>query len=677
MSKTKRPDNLDFAGLYEAILSDYLMIYPGDQLESMRDSKRIALELRSRGLSFLTIDLPAMGKVLDQALARGRLPYPNLPCFGRRWKGSPIPKLFSGLWIRLFDRSGQLREDVDPDVVFYLRTLLYTCKKLNLDCKPNRLYETTKEYYDVDSQIQPAPSDFWNGSGDLDRFPRSLHSFYGCRGLGEEVQNPDQNRVLGDVVGYEVFSHVQRVAGVLGASLGLFCPSEALGRHGPGAVSEELSWGTKYVFPSWSPRLEAFFPWDYHGVTTVDNFLQDSLPIPGLLPREEEAASKLCAVPKTQKGPRLIASEPVANQWVQQGVANLLRERVRKSPLGLCIDFFDQEPSRADALAASRHGRRSTIDLSSASDRLSCTLVEQILGSNLSLLRLLSACRTRFLSNSIDVKQPKLLKLRKYASMGSALTFPIQSIVFAILAVGVGKYLHPKRSIASLCKEVRVFGDDIIIPNHWVSVYTGLLSDVGLKVNLSKTFVEGNFRESCGMDAFAGYDVTPPYVRWPTAELTSRSAVGYVAVANNFFLKGCWRTAKFLDSAANWMQKLPVVNHRAAALGRATFCNGLDPSIPKVWDKDTQQWAIKIYRVIPRKMKHYQIENPNGMMEYSVSSRNTDYSWKSLLSPRENYFPLSTLHELPADGSTAVVRRRLVSLATFVWCQGEEVLSGQ
>jgi len=676
MRETKRPETIRFVELYEAILTDYLTVYPTDRLEVMRDNKRIALELRSRGLSFLTIDLPDMGKVLDQSLAKGRLLDHRVPCFGARWKRSNIPKLFSGLWIRLFERSGQLREDIDPNVILFLRTLLYTCKKLNLECKPKRVYDAVKEYYDVDLNLPPPISENWSRLSDssatreyvtlADAVAPGMGRSANSEGQTSEFHDasrsgPEPGRVGGD----EILAHIQRTAGRIVSSFGLFDPYELRCKHGPGAVSEGLAWKTKYVFPSWSPRLESFFPWDYHGVTTVDNFLENGIPIPGLLPSEEESASKLAAVPKTQKGPRLIAAEPVCNQWIQQGLADVLRERVGASTLGLCIDFFDQNPSREAALDASRHGRRSTIDLSSASDRLSCRLVEAVFRSNKSLLVLMSACRTRFLANPIDKRSPKLIELRKYASMGSALTFPVQSIVFAILAIGVGSFLTGRRDLRKLAKEVRVFGDDIILPNSWVDTYVGVLHRLGLKVNLSKTFTEGNFRESCGMDAYAGSDVTPAYVRWPSPGLFSRSAIGYVAVTNNFFLKGFWHTAAYLESAASWMRKLPAVNFRAAALGKASFCKGIDPGLKLSWDKDTQQDGVYLFRVKRRPGRPYQVTNPNGMMEYSVRNRGTDYSWKNLFSNREGWLPLSSFLDLPPDGSAAVIRRGWIPSAVL------------
>ena len=677
--KTKRPDSIDVAEFYRAVLKDYAAAYPDDQLEVIRDSKRVALELRSRGMGFFTLDLPEMGKVLDRALSEGRLPLTSLPVSRRRWKGSTIPRLFSGLWIRLFDRSGLLREDIDPTVVSFLRTLLYAGKKARLECAPKRLYSTIKEYYDVESRLPSATSRIWEDPDAVfDSSPSNRHAlgaaesfrqgFFGHREV-DLVRQSEPSTVHGspqDVRGFadsraSLLAHVQRSAGCLVSSLGLFVPEEVEGKHGPGAVSERLFDGNKkYEFPSWSPRLERAFPWDVFGTCTIDNYLEGSLPDSRYVPNEWEHHSKLISVPKTQKAPRLIASEPVCHQWIQQGIAKLLVERVARSPLGLAIDFHSQEPSRRDALESSRTGMRSTIDLSSASDRLSLRLVEFIFAANQSLLRMFADSRTRYLFNPIDKKNDSVVKLKKFASMGSALTFPVQSIVFTVLAVGVGSYLRRSTNYRKLCKEVRVFGDDIIVPNAWVSELKWVLTHFGLKVNASKTFTEGNFRESCGMDAFRGYDVTPAYVRSLSTELTSDNAVGYVAVVNNFFLKGYWHTAAYLESAAPWVSRLPAVAAHIAALGRATFSRGLDPSLRVSWDHKLQKEVVSLLRVKTPKALTSSHERRNGMMEYSVQSKHNGYSWSDRLSPVEHYFSIAEMIERSPDRRRACLRREKI-----------------
>ena len=683
---TKRPDSIDVAKLYHAILRDYVAAYPTDHEDAMRDSKRVALQSRSRGLGFFTLDLPEIGKVLDRALSLGRLDRSALPHMRRRWKGSVIPKLFSGLWIRLFDHDGLLRSDIDSTVVFFLRTLLYAGKKARLECTPQRVNDAIKEYYDVETSMRNEASPIWDDPHSMD-WKKELYTLpelferSSQLGVGAPLLRPLEERPVGmDLEAlWQSLRSAQLFAGRTAALLGTFEPEDVRGKHGPGAVSEELLDGNKYTFPTWSPRLEYLFPFERFGVNSIDSFLQNSTPIPQF-PREREHHSKLIDVPKTQKGPRLIASEPVCHQWIQQGLARLLVEKVMQTSLRHSLDFHSQEKSRQAALEASLTGKRATIDLSSASDRLSLAVVQAIFKSNYSLLQMMSACRTRYLYNPLDKKHPKLIKLKKFASMGSALTFPVQSIVFAILAVGVGKSLNPKASDDELCKEVRVFGDDIIVPVEWVGTLISLMTALGLKVNTSKTFTVGNFRESCGMDAFQGSEVTPAYIRWLSTELDSDSAVGYVAVANNFFMKGCWHAAQYLESAAPWVSRLPAVAAHVAALGRATFCNGIDPSLRKRWDDAIQQWVVPILRVKPKKGRNVTNEGPNGFMEYVV--RNYErlgdhqfldddevmYSWAERLFPRESYMTIGEMVLKPPKGSRASLRR--------AWVPAEILLRG-
>jgi hypothetical protein len=59
-----------------------------------------------------------------------------------------------------------------------------------------------------------------------------------------------------------------------------------------------------------------------------------------------------------------------------------------------------------------------------------------------------------------------------------------------------------------------VFGDDIIVPSECAEFVIDDLESFGLLVNRTKSFWRGAFRESCGVDAYNGVDVTP--VRWKT-----------------------------------------------------------------------------------------------------------------------------------------------------------------
>jgi hypothetical protein len=563
----------DFTGLYSALLTDIALYLPTDQREWKRDLSRIQTLYQTRGPLFSTMDLPALGKRLDAALSSGRLDLKGLPLSRGSHFGSLIPRLFRGLWMRLFDSNGCLLDDIDPNVVLFLRTLLYVGKNFKSDCSPRYLFEATKEFFDVETQIPPA-SPLWDGDGSDFLASHTRH-------LGDMVASKSNSPLFGEDGQSALLGVVQHVADVATRVFSGFDPDKLECRHGPGAVSDLRSGRYKYNFPNWAPRLETYHPYDLRASTSLEVGGVD--PHVGFSWDSYEPQSNLIAVPKTMKGPRLIASEPTCHQWIQQGIRNYVYREVHRSWLGNMITFNDQEPSRTLALQSSLDGTMATIDLKSASDRLSCALVERIFRSSPLLLASMAACRTRFLSNKIDKAMPALIKLRKFSTQGSALTFPIQSVVFAILCLGVGKYLHPKESLLNLSRRVRVFGDDLIVPGSWEPMVEELLHTLHLRVNQTKTHKEGNFRESCGMDAFAGYDVTPPYVLASPVETDPASVASSVAVSNNLFKKGFWRTAEWLEKLMprRMSERLPTVSMRSGVFARQSFVGNQLPKNTK------------------------------------------------------------------------------------------------
>jgi len=95
--------------------------------------------------------------------------------------------------------------------------------------------------------------------------------------------------------------------------------------------------------------------------------------------------------------------------------------------------------------------------------------------------------------------------------MGSALTFPIESFVFATLCIiGIESQLKRQlttEEVSTYFGRVRVYGDDIIVPTEFVISVINTLEAYGLKVNHHKSFWTGKFRESCGGDFYAGHDI--------------------------------------------------------------------------------------------------------------------------------------------------------------------------
>jgi hypothetical protein len=236
------------------------------------------------------------------------------------------------------------------------------------------------------------------------------------------------------------------------------------------------------------------------------------------------------------------------------------------------VDFRSQEVNRNLALAASLDGSFATIDLSSASDRVSCWVVERMFRRNPSVLLALHASRTRWIQNRIDKKSPQYHKLRKFSSQGSACTFPVESIIFAIIAIGAVLFKRgvpiTEENIRLLSREVRVFGDDIVIATDAAELNLEILDWLGNKPNLAKSYLTGLFRESCGMDAYAGKEVTPVYVTSTPDESRPESIISSVDVHNNLYSRGYYNIARYVKSTVLQRRRYLFLE---VAVGSGTF----------------------------------------------------------------------------------------------------------
>nr|UJQ85907.1 MAG: putative replicase protein [Leviviridae sp.] len=553
-------------GLYNAMFSHIAEYDPTLRRDCERDASRLLSLVEQRGLPFFMVDLPAMGKHLDKCISTERLTLSGLPGFRAYCKRSTIPRLFKGMWLRVFDENGVLRIDADVVVVRFLRQLLYAAKKVKVPCSDSKTWEHVNEFFQIDREIR-SPTLNW----DEDEFRiDGIHDLH----LGDhDILSPaplldrcDSHSEQGGPSPYLDFGFadaVQKTADIVAATLGGFNPSEWRTKHGPGAVADQRHTQFKYDFPTWPAKLDSVFPMSEFGFANYDHWV-DFVSSDGVhhLYRDHEPPSRLIAVPKTLKGPRLIAAEPVSHQWCQQSILDFLASSLANTPISKSIHFRDQTRNQELAKRASHTQSHATIDLSSASDRLSCWLVERIFRRNPSLVSALHATRTRWVVNTIDKRSPKYHVLRKFACMGSACTFPVQSYVFTILAVASTLYergLRPTiKNISRISQEVLVFGDDIIIPTDSWERLQGLLSHLGLKVNHSKTFGIGRFRESCGLDAFDGTCVTPTYTMTYPDVSRPESIASSVATHNNFAKQGWYSVADYVQFRVLTQRALPI-----------------------------------------------------------------------------------------------------------------------
>lgn len=578
-----------------------------------QDYMRLALYCQTRGLGLFTLDLPHLDSLLLRGLETGRLMLEG-PLTRRVSKRIKVPLLFRGLWLRVFDKDLCLQEDVDTSAILFLRQIFCLGKRVQVECSVDRRMTTIRNFHNVERELRRPSLEWSDDSISLNRINDiSLVDCVSDPAIGMLIP-PRRAKVL--VGGHEqtrmrdrdFLEQCQRVADFVLNALPTFEPltfsreleqsGKGIGfRHGPGAVAEGLGQHEKSCFPNWPHKLQEWFPYEYCGKTIGS---------PRERPLNHEMPSRLICVPKTAKGPRLIAAEPVAHQWCQQIILRWLTVEIEKSFIGYFINFRRQSLSGDLVLGASLDRKLATVDLSDASDRLTCWTVERMFRTHKSLLSALHAARTRYLKDDLS-PDISFTKLVKFASQGTATTFPVQSIVFLIIALAsaIGDRKVTLRNILKCRNQVRVFGDDIIIPTHGYARLCRIMELLQLKVNMAKSYVAGHYRESCGTDGYQGDDVTPVKPRLIVADGPD-SCQAVVDTSNNLFLKG------FCHASHNLTQTLPpriqrglrVVGIRESGFsGLTSYCGSDERHLVKRWNSRLHRHEGRIWRLSPKALK--------------------------------------------------------------------------
>lgn len=327
------------------LFRDARLAYP-DYDGILLDQERFARVAKTRGLGFYTLDLPRFDNLLLQGLELGVLN----PDFGykRRRKGSMVPLLLEGLWRRVFCDNGRLCEEPDSTAIAFLRQFFCLGKKVVTECSQPRLDAVVKEYYAIERDLRAPTADWQSDALDYDLL-RHVH-FRDCLvDHGVPLFDRETSQSHRDAHIAKLMERLDKVCRIISSSLGVFDAyaftstgaTDERGishKHGTGAVADLRRTEDRYRFPFWSAKLDAVFPYDAHASYA---FMQECS-------KEfvnHEPPSKLIAVPKTAKGPRLICSEPHALQWTQQAVWHFIHTQVRSSWIGSFINFRDQAAS--------------------------------------------------------------------------------------------------------------------------------------------------------------------------------------------------------------------------------------------------------------------------------------------------------------------------------------------
>lgn len=568
----------DYAlGVLTALLVDCAVYYPGLRKEFDRDIRRLSSAIECHGLRFITETMPAYRKHFDRCLDARRLTPVVLFHFGAIRPGGTIPRLFRGLILRVFDESGVYRQDADLQAVRLVRQLLGAFRKMRIDCGPSNRFNAVAEFVRIDEECPIATLD-WVGGSDTNALSWQAHAY------GPELSFQDIGGVYHDAAKAtltptqisNVLYSVQNAADYIAGTLGHFDPLEWRPKHGPGAVSDQRFGTDKYEFHHWPDRLDRVFPFSVFAYANYAAWV-DALKCEDVRLVTTDLPAKMACVPKTTKTPRLIASEPTSLQWCQQVIRDYLYTSVHASVLGKFVSFNDQTHNATLAVKSSSARTHWTIDLSSASDRIACFHVERLFRRNPALLDALQATRSVTLKQAICRKQPQLLRLQKYSTMGNATTFPVQTLFFLAVILGCASYVR-KQPVATVVRrangeEVRVFGDDLVVPADCAQVVVEVLHALNLRVNTDKTFGGLAFRESCGVDACDGEVVTSQAVLDLPERTRPGSVVSSVDVANNLFNAGYLHAATYIRNTVERIgyTKLPNVADGSGRFGWQTY----------------------------------------------------------------------------------------------------------
>lgn len=224
--------------------------------------------------------------------------------------------------------------------------------------------------------------------------------------------------------------------------------------------------------------------------------------------------NKASSVPNTYKKKRFISTEAILNAILQRNIGIAIRGKLRK----VGIDIETQQDFHK-FLVTEYWDQVCTIDLSNASDSICYELVKALFYFAPDWFDLLCKSRSEY-----TLYNGRWFKLEKFCSQGNGFTFELETLIFYCIATAAIKRAGLKQDFVTL------FGDDTICFKECGEVVKEAYVLCGFTVNTDKSFTNGLFKESCGVDTFKGINVRPTYIKE-----FSHGAFGFYELHNRMF----------------------------------------------------------------------------------------------------------------------------------------------
>jgi len=493
--------------------------------------------LGSEGIIFLTQHLPKLGKAVEKAIIVNE-PFVIDGRFGKH-KNSVLPSFLYQIFKQIFTDEGILLSNASPHHIKWIRQLTLMYYKLEVGYEEDVLNNSIELYKSNDTS------------------------------LGHPIS------AMGDQVCGEILCDLLENRKTNGYTCN---PLDIIPRHGSGATACRTKPWNKYHSFRYIEKLNSQFPYTDYFFFNYSH-LSDELQKLSESETLDLPVSRMAAVPKDSRGPRLICMEPREMQYVQQGLMRKLYQYIEEHPLTSGhVNFTNQNINRDLAKLSSINGAYATLDLKDASDMVRWDIVKRIFPKR--WVDALDACRTEYveLPNG-EVYGP----LKKFASMGSAVCFPVESLYFwAILVGNLRTY------------DVYVYGDDLIVPIALVNKAIAALESYGLKVNVEKSCYKTNFRESCGGDYFNGFDVGYVKVRKLVQE-SLESHTSTVEFVNEIISHYGTEVARALMSYVDGYYYPHIRTLESVALSyRCNYSASNDVFFKRRWNKHLQKYELRI-----------------------------------------------------------------------------------
>lgn len=507
--KTKPAVPPEFLAAYassylEHLILDATRILAGhySSADATRDIRRLKSRMLKEGLSFATKTLPCLVTGLLNLYEGHDASFPQF----KLMRGMEYPRFLNGLF-RL------ALESTDPELKGRAFDILYSFstafKKYKAPYSKNVLLKQFKDFVNTDQEL-----------ADLNLFEESVFSIL------ERARN--------------------HIATWL-AEVNLGDVKRFLPRPGPGATNTPTEKTERY-----RPRVlykqindvldyqEWWYPTLWDACLRSREFL--------LLHKNSrnEPVARFKFVPKTMDKPRGICIEENEMQVMQQAVRVYLYDLLKDHYPNIALS--EQNVNAQLALRSSVDLEDATIDMSEASDRISRELVSWLFQDNAMFHDVLMALSTKWIKppQELSTEYPDLLRANKFAPMGSALCFPIMTLVHYALVLAIIEHnTYSNKNMQDLLSRVHVYGDDIVLPSETAEDVFYWLPKFGMKLNKTKSFVHSHFRESCGIHALHGQDVTPVYLKYIPYHNNGAAVAAAYATEKQLFTKGFYSTAEF------------------------------------------------------------------------------------------------------------------------------------